>query len=70
MVTDEERRKLLLARGYSAEGKRVRAGPHVVMGGLREQYESGDPALLDVALQAEGAPPQPGVRPAWTKAFG
>lgn len=55
VATDEQCREAVLARGYSEEGKKVRANPHVVACGLREQYEGGDPVLLDVTLQAEGA---------------
>lgn len=41
--------------GCSEEGKKVRAAPHVVMGGLEAQYKSGTSPHLDVTLQAEGA---------------
>lgn len=49
-------RKAVLTRGYSAEGMRIRANPHVLAWGLHEQYQSEDATLLDVVLQAEGAP--------------
>lgn len=48
-------REALLAHTCTRETQLTRVSADVLASGLREQFESGDPILLDVALKAEGA---------------